>query len=419
MQLNYLYILFLFILPNIMNGQQDTVKDTVKNQSANNQEELKSTRINFMYSYYEQDGIHSPVTGGIGDEELYDHGKKISVSVPIRNNINLSLLGGVDVYTSASTDNINNEYDLDVTETSASYKDERIYSSIGLEKQNTSGYIIGINTGFSKEWDVNSINAGLSLAYLSKNENTQIRLNTSYYKDKWDLIYPSELRLAVQINPSSGLLENIKHSFNVSLMFSQIINKRLKMALSIETIIQNGLLSTPFHRVYFNDATHNIERLPNKRFKIPFAIYSSYYMNDWSILRFYYRFYSDDFEINAHTIQIETPVKVSSLIVLSPFYRIHNQNASTYFEPFAMHNPNSEYYTSDYDLSAFTSQKIGVGIKYAPLFGFLNKMSSESNKAMIRFKQLEIRTAKYFRINNSGTILKAYIGTFGVSYTIN
>jgi hypothetical protein len=387
----------------MINAQHSSVKDNID-----------SVKVNFMYSYYEQDGVHSPVTGGIGDEELYDHGRRISVSVPLRNNINLSVLSGIDVYTSASTDNINDEHDLLLTETSASYKDERKYSSIGLEKKNKQGYIISSNAGFSKEWDVNSINYGISLTHLSKNENTQIRLSTSYYKDKWDLIYPYELRPFI-----SDTLEDIKRSFNASLMFSQVINKRLKMALSIETVSQNGLLSTPFHRVYFNDTTHTIERLPNKRFKIPVAMYSSYYMNDRSILRFYYRFYTDDFDINAHTVQIETPIKISPSIVISPFYRIHTQEEAKYFEPFAIHNPNAEYYTSDYDLSGFNSHKLGFGIKYSPLFGFFNKINSQNNQTKIKFKKLEIRTSKYFRINKDGVILKAYIATFGVSYVIN
>ena len=403
MQLRYFYILFVFVFPHMLNAQQSSVKDNID-----------SVKVNFMYSYYEQDGVHSPVTGGIGDEELYDHGQRISVSVPLRNNINLSVLGGIDVYTSASTDNINNEHDLLLTETSASYRDERKYASIGLEEKNKQGYIIGTNAGFSKEWDVNSINAGMSFAHLSKNENTQIRLSASYYKDKWDLIYPYELRPFI-----SDTLEDIKRSFNVSIMFSQIINKRLKMGFSIETINQKGLLSTPFHRVYFKDTTHTIEHLPNKRFKIPVAIYSSYYMNDWSIFRFYYRFYTDDFDINAHTVQIETPIKISPSIVISPFYRIHTQEESKYFEPFAIHDPNSEYYTSDYDLSGFNSHKLGFGIKYSPLFGFFNKMNSQNNNSKIRFKKLEIRTSKYFRLNKSGEILKAYIATLGISYIIN
>ena len=408
MQLRILYILTL-CLPYVIYGQSFSKDEKEKNGIP-----LDSIKVNFMYSYYEQDGLHSPVTGGIGDEELQDQGQKISVIIPINNSTKLSVLSGIDIYTSASTDNIDDQYDLLPIQTSAaSYKDERKYSKVTIEKENKNGYIIGANTGFSNEFDVNSISAGISLAHLSKDENTQVRLSSNYFKDDWKLIYPFELRPVLTDN-----IENIKRSFNTSLMISQIINKRLKMAFSIETSNQNGLISTPFHRVYFNDSTHTIERLPDNRFKVPVALYSSYYMNHWSILRMYYRYYHDNFNINAHTLQLETPIKISSSFVISPYYRIHSQTSSKYFEPFAMHDPSDEYYSSDYDLSAFNSHKLGFGIKYSPLFGFLNK-SNSNNRSKIKFKKLEIRTSKYFRMNEDGLILKAYIATFGVSYQIN
>ena len=128
LQLKHKTIIY-FVLLSVITKAQTTIIN----------KETTPTIINFIYSYYEQDGIHSPVTGGIGDEELYDHTKKISINIPLNNKINLSLSTGLDVYTSASTDNINNEHDL-LIETSASYKDKREYTDVGLQltnKQNT------------------------------------------------------------------------------------------------------------------------------------------------------------------------------------------------------------------------------------------------------------------------------------------
>ena len=106
MQLRILYILTL-CLPYVIYGQSSKdEKDKTRNP-------LDSIKVNFMYSYYEQDGLHSPVTGGIGDEELQDQGQKISVIIPINNSTKLSVLSGIDIYTSASTDNIDDQYDGD------------------------------------------------------------------------------------------------------------------------------------------------------------------------------------------------------------------------------------------------------------------------------------------------------------------
>ena len=163
MQLRHI-IQFVLIFPLMLSAQNNA--DTLMDQK-----EPDPATVNFIFSYYEQDGVHSPVTGGIGDEELHDYIGKISVNVPLNNKLSISASGGVDVYTSASTDNINDEHDLLLTETSASYIDARRYADAGFKLKRGGGRtIIGVNTGFSKEWDVGSFNGGIVLAHFSKDE---------------------------------------------------------------------------------------------------------------------------------------------------------------------------------------------------------------------------------------------------------
>ncbi len=371
--------------------------------------------VNFIYSYYEQDGVHSPVTGGIGDEELQDHVGKIQVLVPTSSSFNLHLSGGMDSYTSASTDNIDNEHDLMTTETSASYKDKRKYGGIGFDKASKDDKKqFGFNLGYSTEWDVESINGSAFFTRFSKDENTNLKVKASYFNDRWELIYPYELR--PNIYP---LQHNRKETYNASVTVAQVINKKLRVAVSLENIYQRGLLSTPFHRVYFTDTTHDIERLPNSRSKMPISVFAGYYLSDRVIARASYRFYFDNFGINAHTLNLETPIRLRTEFRISPFYRFHIQSASWYFQPFAMHELGSEFQTSDFDLSAFHTHKIGIGIRYTPIFGFNNQFDLKKEERKIRFKKLEFRTARYYRVNQDGLILRAHIATLGVSYTID
>ena len=97
-----------------------------------------------------------------------------------------------------------------------------------------------------------------------------------------------------------------------------------------------GLLSTPFHRVYFSDQElPDIERLPESRLKIPLALRLNYKASDNLIVRTYYRYYSDDFGIQAHTFNLELPIYLSDVWTISPFYRYHTQSGSKYFLPSA------------------------------------------------------------------------------------
>ncbi|NRA11035.1 MAG: DUF3570 domain-containing protein, partial [Crocinitomicaceae bacterium] len=321
MQLKFKILFLLPLIQAIAFGQADSVeveKDTIEIKKP-----VDPMDVNFIFSYYEQDGIHSPVTGGIGDEELHDYVAKISVTLPITQKITTTITGGIDHYTSASTDNINNQFDADAEETSASYVDDRIYTDIGIQFENKKKRrYFGFNGGLSQEWDVDSFNAGAFYAKTSKDDNKQIKFNASYFNDKWELIYPTELR---KFDGTELLDVSLKQLFDVFVTGSAIINKRMQASITLEGVYQTGLLSTPFHRAYFTDTTHNIEILPKSRLKLPIGIHSSFYLSNFMILKMYYRFYIDDFGIQAHTAEIEVPLKVHKLIRINPFYRFHIQ----------------------------------------------------------------------------------------------
>jgi hypothetical protein len=203
-------------------------------------------------------------------------------------------------------------------------------------------------------------------------------------------------------------LDNPKrNSYNAQLFLSQVLTTRLQIGLSAEIIYMDGLLSTPFHSVYFADTEEyafDIERLPSKRIKIPFGVRLNYFPLDFLVLRSYYRYYTDDFGINAHTFEFETPIKLGSSFTVSPFYRYHTQSASKYFAPKFEHLSSSEFYTSDFDLAELQSHKLGVGLKYYPTFGLLRSKPVFKTHGVFMFNYVELRGATYRR----STDLQAY-----------
>jgi hypothetical protein len=363
----------------------------------------KEVEINFLSSYYEQDGNNSAVTGGLGTEALYDFANVISLNVPLDSINSISFYGGVDAYTSASSDNI------DSNVSSASMKDVRGYGTIGFNRKNLRrSEIYGIRAGFSKEYDYTSFSTGLSYTKEWNEGNTELNFNAQVFLDRWKIIYPE---MWISEIWSKGALDNDRrNSYNAQIFLSQVINTRMIIGLSAEVIYMNGLLSTPFHSVFFKDGDYpwlpDIERLPTNRLKIPLAIRFNYFPLDFLILRSYYRFYWDDFGIKAHTFNIETPLKINKDFTVSPFYRFHIQTASTFFAPKAEHSVTQDYYTSDYDLAALYSHKAGLGLKYFPTYGllrskpllnYLNIKDIFGYKALFMLKYIELRSALYSR----------------------
>jgi hypothetical protein len=360
----------------------------------------KYVEIDFLSSYYSQDGNNGAVTGGIGTEQLSDFANIIVVNVPIDSVNSVNATFGLDNYTSASTDNIDNN------RSSASRHDTRGYGNVGYNKKNLQkGTTYGARIGFSSEFDYTSVNAGATFVKEFNQGNTELAFSAQAFVDQWKTYFPIELRGEVSV-PTRN-----RNSFNAQVTLSQVLTKRLQMSLSLEGIYMNGLLSTPFHRVYFSDlAIPDIERLPSSRLKIPLAIRLNYKPTDNLILRSYYRYYTDDFGINAHTFNLEIPYHINNSLTVAPFYRYHTQTGSDYFAPYAQHLSNEPFYTSDYDLSELTSSKFGIQVGYSPLYGLTRAQVPLTNRVFM-VNSVGLRLSRYTR----DTGLSAY----GVSVEVS
>lgn len=343
---------------------------------------LKVDEVNFVSSYYRQDGNNAAVTGGVGSERLTDFVSVVDIHLSRRDRKNrlhtISAELGMDSYTSASSDKIDPS-----TISSASSQDQRYYPTFNWvvtneEKRNS----LGATLSGSFEYDYYSIGAGISASKNSRDNNRQVSLRLQTFQDQLSLIYPTELRGS----RPTGLKS--RNTYNASIALSQVINTRLQVMLLLDLAYQEGFLSLPFNRVYFSDNTETIESLPGTRFKIPIGLRANYFIGDRIILRGFYRYYWDDWELTAHTAELETTVKVTPYFSLTPFYRYYTQSATQYFAPYKMHEKATVFYSSDYDLSKFDSHFAGMGFRM---------ISSDGILGLDRWKMIEIRYGHYER----------------------
>ena len=337
---------------------------------------LKIEEINLVTSYYGQDGNNSAVTGGIGTEKLGDFANSIDLKLSFidrkSRQHNISADFNIDHYTSASSDNID-----PLTVSSASKSDTHVYPSLSWSMKDDATHTTrGISYSYSTEYDYHSNGINFNYSKSSKDNNREFSLKAGAFFDTWTAILPSELRPAGYGSAAEGDRDPVdykpRNSYNLALSLSQIVNKRLQVLFTIEPAFQQGLLSTPYHRVYFTDGSHTVEKLPGSRFKLPVGARVSYFLGDRLILRGFYRFYADNWGMTAHTLNFEASYKLTPFVSISPFYRFNNQTAVRYFNPYGKHSKTAQYYTSDYDISGFTSHFMGAGIRLAPpggLFG--------------------------------------------------
>lgn len=378
-------IFFIFLIfPQIGTAQNEYKK-----------RKISEVETKILYGYYEQDGNNAAVTGGIGSEELNHNATAVIITISLDSTQKISLEAGLDVYTSASTDKI------DFVVSSASRKDFRFHTGLGYQKENPVKKIQrDYGAYFSIESDYLSLGLSYGLLKLSQDENTQFSLNGSVFFDDagWyqdflqrkGVIYPVELRDRDWVGSTR------RNTFTLSVSLSQNLTPKANISLFSDVVLQQGLLATTFHRVYFiGQDEPKVETLPKQRWKLPLGVRFNYFIGNWAILRTYYRYYWDTFGIQAHTASVEVPFKIGAFFSLYPFYRYYYQTSADYFAPFQAHSLEETYFTSDYDLSGFNSHKIGLGIRFYPVRGIFRYKNPLLGKRKLR--GLDFRYAYYDR----------------------
>lgn len=441
---------------------------------------LETTEVDFLASYYNQDGAKSAVSGGLGSEKLTDVASNIVVAMPLNDDDVLTIDLGISAYSSASSSNINpfnatgasgGDDDRLAAPTpsgtpwqasSGASKSDQLVSIVAnySHSSDSRNFIWNTDVSFSNEYDYTSVGFGGGIATLFNEKNTELSLKANVYLDQWRPIYPTELHeyskygagflnqgyfngvsvldqngqattnyLPSAFQTVSGVNRN---SYSASVGFSQVLTKKLQFSIFFDVLQQQGLLSSPYHRIYFADKANyyigqaqyintyesptntgvykladDIERLPDSRFKIPVGARLNYYINERFILRTYYRFYSDNWDIQSHTATIELPVKLSDRFTVFPMYRYYTQTASKYYAPYETHLSTERYYTSDADLATFDANQYGFGINYTDIF-------TGAKIWKFGLKNIDFRFNHYERSDN----LNANIGTIAFKFVM-
>lgn len=324
--------------------------------------------------------------------------------MPLNDDDVLTIDAGISAYTSASSSNINPFDDgvADPFQASSGASSGDLWVNLTGNYSHSSddrNDIWSTKVSISSEYDYFSLGVGGSYTKLFNEKNTELSIHANIFIDTWSTIYPFELRPFItggkglndqlftqntitgntNYNPSFSEFDSTgRNSYSLGFGFSQILHKNLQGSLAVDFVQQQGLLSTPFQRIYFGDVADsfvdsfqladNVEQLPDSRFKVALGGRLNWYLNEIFTVRTFYRYYYDDWGINSHTASIELPVKISDKFVLYPSYRFYNQTAADYFKPYETALSSDAFYTSDYDLSKYTANQYGFGVSYTDIF---------------------------------------------------
>lgn len=239
----------------------------------------------------------------------------------------------------------------------------------------------GLN--FSNEYDYLSIALNGSLAYDLNQKNTTISLGLSY---AFDSIKPEggipKALAAMVINPNPGEKDNnaefdnayantrltdseTKDTVDVLMGVTQVINRRWLMQFNLGLSVIDGYTTDPFKvlSVVNNEGlTQGLvyENRPDQRKRNSFYWQSKYAM-DFGVADISYRFATDDWKIDSHTIDSRLRINLSDTTYIQPHFRYYQQGAAEFFRPFLMEDESlPEFASADYRLGEMTAYTLGL-----------------------------------------------------------
>jgi hypothetical protein len=309
--------------------------------------------VDFLLSYYDQNGEHSAVTGGTGTEDQQIVSPVILVSWAVTENWSLRADLGVDQVTAASVDAIDTEV------SSASRVDQRAFTDLTatrrLDERSTMSYTLG----FSNEYDYQSVSAGIGYTLDLDQRNTSLAANLRHYED------------SVTLYDIDGVNrgDDGRSTSDLSLALTQVLGPRTLGRLEADFTYQSGFLSTPFHEVVLRPLAGGeervAERLPDSRRRAALGLGLDHAFGRRLVQKLDYRFYDDDWGIRAHTVAAETHFRLPAFSDAwwFPILRYHRQTASDHFGPTGSFTGAEEFFTSDWDLAEITTTKVGIGLR--------------------------------------------------------
>jgi len=407
---------------------------------------LETAEINFLTSYYGQNGKNASVTGGIGTEKLSDFTSTIVVSIPINADDVLTIDAGISAYTSASSSN-GNPFDISGASRNGDDDDDdddKTYkkaaqvigspwiASSGASKSDvwktvTADYshssksrntILSVDVSIANEYDYNSFGFGGGFIQQFNEKNSTVSLSGKVYLDTWNPIYPTEIKSFVEENgnlnqgffngvtildqlgnqssrwkPAKGFeLIDIKtrNSYSVSFSFSQILTKNAQISIFTDIVKQQGWLANPLQRVYFGDISNYFIGNASSISK-----YTS--TNNTDVFQL-----ADDIE-RLPTNRTKIPIGVSLNYYINEIFTVR-----TYYR----------YYFDDWGIQSNTAS-IEIPIKILETFTFYPSFRYYDQTAADYFAPYEkhLSTEKYYTSDYDLSKFKSMQYGFGITYT--
>lgn len=309
-------------------------------------------------------------------------GPSILIRKKFSENVSASFNNYVDNVSSASIDVI--------TSGASKYTEERVENSISLDYLHDKTLMSTSYTD-SSESDYEATTFSLNISQDMFGDLTTVSMGYSQ----------GDNTVKSNTNPD---FEEDAQSRSYRLSLTQVMTQDLIMSLAYEAITDEGFLNNPYRSVRFLNSdvplgySFQPEEYPNTRTSNAVAVRARYYLPQRAALHGGYRFYSDDWGIEAHTYDLGYSWPYNEDWLLEFTYRLYDQTRADFYSdlfPFGgPENPYQNFLARDKELSTYTDHSIGIGATYDFIkngSGFIKRSTANIFVDFISFKYDDFR----------------------------
>ncbi len=245
------------------------------------------------------------------------------------------------------------------------YRDYRYSGELSLTQRLTNRNEVTYGFSYNNEYDYHIPEFSLGYKHwLDSGKNSSIEASVAYQK-AWVLIWCRNNDLC---DTNSGASETFyQYNTFAQLSYAQILDTQSQMELTLFYNDENGFLSNPYKNIVRNyDTAPRItnERRPDNRQGYGAKIAYQRAVSDRTILHGSYRYYHDNWEMDAHTLQTELYYDYSAKTQFSGTLRYHTQSAVSFYSGRKDYFTDQKYASSDIRLGDMDTYFVQGGVRY-------------------------------------------------------
>lgn len=227
----------------------------------------------------------------------------------------------------------------------ATISEERTELGVDFRSYHTNSEVT-LSGGYSTENDYKSLSFGFSGAWrLNQNLTTlSYGANTSM-----DYIDPSD---AQQFDRPT---EETMNRLGLMVGVSQVASKSTLVSATLGYAVLDGYLSDPYKRAFVNGSAVRDSR-PDAHDQLNLNLSLRQYFEDANAaIHVDYRYFSSDWKLESHTLELSWYQNLRSGWKLIPSLRYYDQGQAAFYRPFYENTRADGFYSSDYRLSDFSA----------------------------------------------------------------